>query len=256
MSALLTIDDLAVSFQSRGGASSRRTMAVDGLRFSVARGQTVAVVGESGCGKSVSAMSVLRLLPEPSARYERGSIRFTRPGGESVDLLRAPMKALRRIRGGEIAMVFQEPMTSLNPVYTVGDQLLEAIELHQGLRGKRAVESAVSAMERVGIRDARARLRDYPHEYSGGMRQRVMIAMALACEPSLLIADEPTTALDVTVQAKILELLDGLRQDRDMCMGDGWWSSVRSRPSSRTRCTRTRAGCSRASRVCGIGARV
>jgi len=190
-------------------------MAVDGLRLSVYPGQTVAIVGESGCGKSVSAMSILRLLPEPAAKYERGKITFERAGGP-VDLLTLPQKELRKVRGGEIAMIFQEPMTSLNPVYTVGDQIVEAIHLHQGLRGKKANAAAVSAMERVGIRDAAKRLNDYPHQYSGGMRQRVMIAMALACEPTLLIADEPTTALDVTVQAQILELLDDLRRDKGM----------------------------------------
>ena len=215
---LLTIEDLAVSFASRGGAGARRTTAVDGMRFSVHKGQTLAVVGESGCGKSVTAMSVLGLLPAHAARTERGKILFTRPSGARADLLTLPSREMRRVRGGEISMIFQEPMTSLNPVYTVGDQVLEAIELHQGLRRKKAVEAAATAMERVGIRDARARLGDYPHQYSGGMRQRVMIAMALACEPSLLIADEPTTALDVTVQAQILELLDGLRRERGMSM--------------------------------------
>ncbi|MEQ9616962.1 MAG: ABC transporter ATP-binding protein [Phycisphaerales bacterium] len=217
MTPLLHIEDLAVSFSRDDGAKKRRAMAVDGLRLKVYPGQTVAVVGESGCGKSVSAMSILRLLPEPNAKYERGRILFDR-GGTPADLLTLHQRELRKVRGGEIAMIFQEPMTSLNPVYTVGDQILEAIHLHQGLKGKKAVEAAVRAMERVGIRDARSRIGDYPHQYSGGMRQRVMIAMALACEPKLLIADEPTTALDVTVQAQILELLDGIRREREMAM--------------------------------------
>jgi len=217
MSPLLSIEDLAVSFKRRDGAGDRRTMAVDGMRLNVYPKQTVAIVGESGCGKSVTAMSILRLLPEPNAKYERGRILFDRES-TPADLLTLHQKELRRVRGGEIAMIFQEPMTSLNPVYTVGDQIIEAIHLHQGLRGKKALHAAVSAMERVGIRDAAGRVNDYPHQYSGGMRQRVMIAMALACEPRLLIADEPTTALDVTVQAQILELLDDIRKTNDMAM--------------------------------------
>jgi ABC-type dipeptide/oligopeptide/nickel transport system ATPase component len=200
--ALLRVEDLAVQFES--GNSVVR--AVDGVSWSVRAGQTVAIVGESGSGKSVSALSVLRLLPEPPARITAGRIHF-----EGHDLLSQGEADLRRIRGRRIAMVFQEPMTSLNPVYTIGDQVAETMQLHQGMTRRDAWRSAVAMLEKVGIPDAARRVGDYPHELSGGMQQRVMIAMALACEPRVLIADEPTTALDVTIQAQILTLLRDLQ---------------------------------------------
>ncbi|MGP1273044.1 MAG: ABC transporter ATP-binding protein [Phycisphaerales bacterium] len=211
---LLRIEDLAVSFDNGPGP---RIQAVDGAHLAVYPKQTVAIVGESGCGKSVTAMSLLRLVPTPPGRFDRGAMRFLSTDGE-VDLRTVPAGQLRRIRGGEIAMIFQEPMTSLNPVYSIGEQLLEAIRLHRGERGSAARSIAIEALERVGIRDAEKRLRSYPHEFSGGMRQRAMIAMALACEPRLLIADEPTTALDVTIQKQILDLISGLKDATDMAV--------------------------------------
>ncbi len=211
---LLRVADLAVSFDNGKGP---RIQAVDGVRMSVYPRQTLAVVGESGCGKSVTAMSTMQLVPRPPGRFDRGSAFFNLKG-KQVDLLTLDERRMQQIRGSEIAMIFQEPMTSLNPVYTIGDQILEAILLHQEVRFDEAVEIAVRAMDDVGIPDPRARLSDYPHQFSGGMRQRVMIAMALACNPALLLADEPTTALDVTIQAQILELLRGLQRDRGMGM--------------------------------------
>ena len=215
-SALLRIDDLAVSFDNGAGPRAR---AVDGVRLTIYPRQTLAVVGESGCGKSVTALSVLRLLPAPPARYDRGRILF-RPdaGAPEIDLLTLDARMLRQVRGNQIAMIFQEPMTSLNPVYTVGDQILEAILLHQGVRERDAMGLAVQAMRDVGIAEPERRLRSYPHEFSGGMRQRVMIAMALACNPKVLLADEPTTALDVTIQAQILRLLRDLRRTRGLAV--------------------------------------
>ncbi len=209
---LLTIDDLAVSFDNGPGP---RVMAVDGANLRVHDGQTVAVVGESGCGKSVTALSALRLVPTPPGRYDRGRILLRRDTGQT-DLLTANERTMRDVRGGEIAMIFQEPMTSLNPVYTVGEQICEAALLHQRVSRRAAKEIAVRAMEDVGIDEAASRLGAYPHEFSGGMRQRVMIAMALSCNPRLLLADEPTTALDVTIQAQILDLLKQLQRDRGM----------------------------------------
>ena len=211
---LLRVEDLAVSFDNGKGP---RIQAVDGVRMSVYPRQTLAVVGESGCGKSVTAMSSLGLVPMPPGRVDRGAIRFRRDAGE-VDLLGLPAAQMREVRGAEIAMIFQEPMTSLNPVYTIGDQIMEAILLHQDVKPSEAVEIAVNAMDDVGIPDPRTRLRQYPHQFSGGMRQRVMIAMALACQPSLLLADEPTTALDVTIQAQILELLNRLQNEKQMAI--------------------------------------
>ncbi len=207
---LLEIADLGVSFDVAGG---ERVQAVDGLSLTVHPRQTMALVGESGCGKSVTAMTVLQLIPRPPGRIERGSILF-----EGRDLLSLNEKQMLAVRGGEIAMIFQEPMTSLNPVYTVGDQIIEAILLHQQVDHRQAIEIAAAAMADVGIPDPHTRLRAYPHQFSGGMRQRVMIAMALACQPKLLLADEPTTALDVTIQAQILELLTKLQRDRDMAV--------------------------------------
>ncbi len=214
---LVTIRDLAVSFDNRGGP---RIQAVDGNSLTLYPRQTVAVVGESGCGKSVSAMSMLQLIPRPPGRFDRGSIQFRSklaktPGG-TVDLLKLSDADMRQVRGNEIAMIFQEPMTSLNPVYTVGDQIMEAILLHQNVDGSKAFDIALEAMKAVGIPESERRIKQYPHQFSGGMRQRVMIAMALACRPKLLLADEPTTALDVTIQAQILELLRELKETRGM----------------------------------------
>ena len=211
---LMRVDNLAVSFDNGSGP---RIQAVDGVRMSVYPRQTLAVVGESGCGKSVTAMSSMQLIPRPPGRFDRGRILWNGQGSE-VDLLTLTERQMRQIRGNDIAMIFQEPMTSLNPVYTIGDQIIEAILLHQNVRVNEAVEIAVEAMNDVGIPDPRERIKAYPHQFSGGMRQRVMIAMALACQPKLLLADEPTTALDVTIQAQILELLRELQQQRNMAM--------------------------------------
>ena len=213
---LLTIDDLTVSFPAGKGDRFR---AVDGVSMAVHPGQTLAVVGESGSGKSVTAMSVLQLVPTPPGAYEHGRVLWRkREDRPAEDLLTYGDKAMRKVRGGEIAMIFQEPMTSLNPVYTIGDQIVEAVSLHQAATGTTAADIAVEALAAVGIADPRQRLSEYPHQLSGGMRQRVMIAMALACEPRLLLADEPTTALDVTIQAQILELLREIQQQRGMGM--------------------------------------
>ncbi len=211
---MLHVSDFAMSFSNGSGP---RIQAVDGASLTIFPDQTVAIVGESGCGKSVTAMSMLGLVPMPPARVDRGSMLFESSAGR-VDLLKLPPRELRRVRGGEIAMIFQEPMTSLNPVLTIGDQILEAVRLHRGLRGTAAEAVAVEALAEVGIRDPERGLRSYPHEYSGGMRQRAMIAMALACRPRLLIADEPTTALDVTIQKQILDLMTDLRSRYSMAV--------------------------------------
>ncbi|WP_372624189.1 ABC transporter ATP-binding protein [Falsiroseomonas sp.] len=200
---LLSVRDLRVAFDTQRG----RVVAVDGVSFDLAEGETLGIVGESGCGKSVTALSILRLAGR-GAHILSGSIRF---GGR--DLLTLSDAEIRAVRGGEIGMVFQEPMTSLNPVFTVGEQIAEPLMRHRGLSRRAALDRAAELLDTVGIPMARARLGSYPHEMSGGMRQRVMIAMALSCQPRLLIADEPTTALDVTVQAQILELLAGLKRD-------------------------------------------
>ncbi|MBN1845919.1 MAG: ABC transporter ATP-binding protein [Sedimentisphaerales bacterium] len=204
---LLSIRDLQVSFATEDGVFA----AVDGVSYDVPAARTLALVGESGCGKSVTALSILRLIADPPGRIRRGSIRF-----RGTDLLQLSEKQMCRIRGNEIAMIFQEPMTSLNPVYTVGDQIVEAIELHQRMTAPEALDRAVEMLRLVGIADPRRRAGDYPHQLSGGMRQRVMIAMALSCNPALLIADEPTTALDVTIQAQILELLRDMQRRNRM----------------------------------------
>jgi ABC-type dipeptide/oligopeptide/nickel transport system ATPase component len=206
---VLTVSDLAVSFDNSAGGP--RIQAVNGVHMSVFPRQTLAVVGESGCGKSVTAMSTMQLVPRPPGRFDRGQILF-----DGRDILSLSEREMLGIRGGRIAMIFQEPMTSLNPVYTIGDQILEAILLHQKVGVSEATDIAVQALKDVGIRNAADRLAMYPHQFSGGMRQRVMIAMALACRPRLLLADEPTTALDVTIQAQILELLRELQRTRDM----------------------------------------
>ncbi len=212
---IIRINDLAVSFDNGKGP---RIQAVDGVRMSVYPGQTLAVVGESGCGKSVTALSTLKLIPSPPGRVDRGSIEFARRDGQRSNLLKLDDRAMRDIRGNDIAMIFQEPMTSLNPVYSIGDQIIEAIELHQNVGHAEARSIAIKAMADVGIPDPASRLKAYPHQFSGGMRQRVMIAMALACKPRLLLADEPTTALDVTIQAQILELLAQIKQSHTMAI--------------------------------------
>jgi peptide/nickel transport system ATP-binding protein len=212
---LLEIADLQTYFFTADGV----VRAVDGVTLDVRPGETVGLVGESGCGKSVSAYSVLRLLP-PLGRIVGGSIRFRRRGGELVDLATVdPRGALiRAIRGNEIAMIFQEPMVSLSPVHTVGSQIAEAVQLHQRVDKQEAMARAIHLLAQVGIGNAAQAAQEYPHRYSGGMRQRAMIAMALSCNPSLLLADEPTTALDVTIQAQILELLRALQAERHMAV--------------------------------------
>ncbi|MBZ9705883.1 ABC transporter ATP-binding protein [Mesorhizobium sp. ESP7-2] len=206
---LLSVQDLSVAFSQDGGQS----VAVDHISFDIARGETVALVGESGSGKSVSALSVLKLLPYPSASHPSGKILF-----QGADLLAMSEKQLRQVRGNKITMIFQEPMTSLNPLHTIEHQIVEILKLHQGMGDRPAKARTLALLNEVGIRDPQKRLDAYPHQLSGGQRQRVMIAMALANEPELLIADEPTTALDVTVQAQILELLAGLKSRKGMSM--------------------------------------
>jgi peptide/nickel transport system ATP-binding protein len=201
---LLAIEDLQTHFFTRDGV----VRAVDGVSYAVEAGETLAVVGESGCGKSVTALSILRLVPSPPGRIVGGAIRF-----EGVDLLQIGEGEMRRIRGNEISMIFQEPMTSLNPVLTVSRQITETLILHQGLTARAAAARAIEMLRLVRIPEPERRARQYPHELSGGMRQRVMIAMALACHPKLLIADEPTTALDVTIQAQILDLMRELKSE-------------------------------------------
>lgn len=214
---VVSIRDLTVTFPGGNGA---RSAAVRDFSLELSPGTFSALVGESGSGKSVSAMSVLRLVPSPPARVESGEVLFRRDDGSRIDLLTASPGTLRAVRGGEIAMIFQEPMTSLNPVLRIGNQVTEAIRLHrrEGARvGRREADRiAAGLLERVGIPEASKRMRQYPHEFSGGMRQRVMIAMALACRPRVLIADEPTTALDVTIQASILDLIRDLVDDEGL----------------------------------------
>lgn len=204
---LLEVKDLVVEFQTEKGV----LRAVDHTSFEIGRGKTLGIVGESGCGKSVTALSIMRLIPDPPGRILGGPIRFE--GKNLLDLTGAEM---RKIRGNKISMIFQEPMTSLNPVFTTGEQVAEAVRLHQGKNRKEAMAVAVEMFQLVGIPSPIDRVHSYPHQMSGGMRQRVMIAMALACKPDLLIADEPTTALDVTIQAQILELLRNLQSEFGM----------------------------------------
>jgi peptide/nickel transport system ATP-binding protein len=187
--------------------------AVDGIDFHINKGETVGVVGESGCGKSVTALSVMRLIPTPPGRIVEGQINY-----EGRNLLDLTPSAMRKIRGKEISMIFQEPMTSLNPVFTVGEQIAEALRLHEGLGRRDAMDKTVEMLRLVHIPNAERRVKEYPHQLSGGMRQRVMIAMALSCSPKLLIADEPTTALDVTIQAQILDLLNELKAELHMAV--------------------------------------
>ena len=201
---ILEVRDLRTHFQTEDG----NVKAVDGIDFVLKRGDTLGIVGESGSGKSVANLSILRLIPEPPGKIVAGEIFF-----DGQDILLLPTEEVRRIRGKRIAMIFQDPMTSLNPFMRISRQLMELTELHLGYTQDQAYEHAVKMLEKVGIPDARSRVDSYPHEFSGGMRQRVMIAMALSCEPELLIADEPTTALDVTIQAQILELIKSLKQE-------------------------------------------
>jgi oligopeptide/dipeptide ABC transporter ATP-binding protein len=209
MSVLLDVRSLSTQFATSGGI----VRAVDDVSWDVHEGETVALVGESGCGKSVSALSVMRLVAAPAGRIVAGEILF-----KGRDLRLLSEEEMRRIRGREIAMIFQEPMTSLNPVLTIGRQLTEGLEIHLGLRPADACARAAELLATVGIPDAPRRLRQYPHQFSGGMRQRMMIAMALACNPSLVLADEPTTALDVTIQAQILELMKDLSRRLGVAM--------------------------------------
>ncbi|HEX2117280.1 MAG TPA: ABC transporter ATP-binding protein [Alphaproteobacteria bacterium] len=202
MAPILTVDRLQTHFFTEDGV----TRAVDGVSFTVDPGETLGIVGESGCGKSVTALSILGLLPAKIGRVVGGSVRF-----EGRELLGLDEAKMRQIRGNRIAMIFQEPMTSLNPVHTIGDQIAEAVQIHQGLGKADALKRAAEMLRLVRIPDAERRVKDYPHQFSGGMRQRAMIAMALACNPKLLIADEPTTALDVTIQAQILKLMIELK---------------------------------------------
>jgi oligopeptide transport system ATP-binding protein len=206
---LLDLKNLVTRFYTDDGT----VHAVNGVSYTLEEGETLGVVGESGCGKTVHALSMMRLIPSPPGKIESGEINF---GGQ--DLLRISDGEMRRVRGAEIAMVFQDPMTSLNPVHTVGFQITEALKLHQGMREKAARNRAAELLAMVGIPDATQRLDDYPHQFSGGMRQRAMIAMGLSCNPQLLIADEPTTALDVTIQAQIIDLVKRLQDQLGMAV--------------------------------------
>jgi oligopeptide/dipeptide ABC transporter ATP-binding protein len=204
---LLEVEDLVTAFDTEAG----RLRAVDGVSFEVRRGHTLGIVGESGCGKSVTALSIIRLLPQPMGQVLGGRIRF-----EGRDLLQTSEEDIHAIRGARIGMIFQEPMTALNPVHRIGKQLSEVFLLHQDVTPRTALEKSVAILDRVGIPSPEIRVGEYPHQLSGGMRQRVMIAMALACKPALVIADEPTTALDVTIQAQILELMKELQDEMGM----------------------------------------
>ncbi|MCX5901018.1 MAG: ABC transporter ATP-binding protein [Proteobacteria bacterium] len=209
MSVLLEVDNLQTQLHLAQG----NARVVDHVSFTIGSSQTLALVGESGCGKTMTAYSILRLLPSPPASIAGGRILFN---GENI--LDLPEKTMRHIRGGKISMIFQEPLTSLNPVFRVGSQIAEVLQVHKDLSSKDALEKAVQMLRDVGIPSPEQRIRDYPHQMSGGMRQRVMIAIAIACNPQLLIADEPTTALDVTVQAQIMELLHQLKQQHNMAL--------------------------------------
>ncbi|MFL5096644.1 MAG: ABC transporter ATP-binding protein, partial [Xanthobacteraceae bacterium] len=204
MAQLLRVSDLRTSFFTSDG----EVRAVDGVSFDIGDGQTVGLVGESGCGKSVTALSIMQLLPKSTGRIGGGEIQF-----QGRDLAGLPEQEMRRVRGNEISMIFQEPMTSLNPAFTIGEQLIEGIRVHRDVSAQDARAHAIEMLRRVRIPSPERRIDEYPHKLSGGMRQRVMIAMALACEPRLLIADEPTTALDVTIQAQVLDLMRTLREE-------------------------------------------
>jgi len=204
---LLKLSNLKTYFYTEEGISK----AVDGVDFEIYPAETLGVVGESGCGKSVTSLSIMRLIPEPPGKIVDGEIFF-----RGKDLLKLSQREMRSIRGNDISMIFQEPMTSLNPVFTVGDQISEAIIIHKKVNKKEAMEQSVEMLKKVGISLPGQRIHEYPHQLSGGMRQRIMIAMALSCDPQLLIADEPTTALDVTIQAQILDLMNDLKERFDM----------------------------------------
>jgi peptide/nickel transport system ATP-binding protein len=206
---LLEVDTLVTEFDTDEG----RVRAVDGVSFTVEEGKTLGIVGESGCGKSVTAHSIMRLLPQPMGQIVSGAVQF-----KGQDLVSLPLEAMQEIRGNHIGMVFQEPMTALNPVHNIGKQLTEVMLLHRDISADQAIRDSVEILARVGIPSPDVRLGEYPHQLSGGMRQRVVIAMALACQPALLIADEPTTALDVTIQAQILELIAELQADMGMAV--------------------------------------
>jgi oligopeptide transport system ATP-binding protein len=207
--ALLQVRDLRTEFHTQDGV----VKAVNGISYEVNEGETVAIVGESGCGKSVGVLSIMRLIPQPPGRIVGGEVFF-----EGRDLLKLPEDELRHIRGNRISMIFQDPMTSLNPVLTIGKQVGEALEVHKGLSPREARQRTIELLRMVGIPEAERRINDYPHQFSGGMRQRAMIAMALSCNPQLLIADEPTTALDVTIQAQIIDLVKRLRDEFGMAI--------------------------------------
>jgi len=206
MKELLKVRNLETHFSTHEGT----VKAVNRISFTINKGQTLGLVGESGCGKSVTALSIMRLVPSPPGKIVGGEVSF-----EGQDLLELDEKEMRKIRGKKISMIFQEPMTSLDPVFTIGHEIVESIQLHQGLKKEEARQKAIEALKIVGMPDAGKRMNNYPHELSGGMRQRAMIAMALSCNPTLLIADEPTTALDVTIQAQILRLIHELRGEFD-----------------------------------------
>ena len=208
-SPLLEIEDLSTFFHTEENI----VKAVRNVNLTIHKGETLALVGESGCGKSVTALSVMRLIPTPPGRFESGRILF-----KGQDLLQASEAEIQNIRGNEISMIFQEPMTSLNPIFTIGDQIMETIRLHQDKTESQARELALQVLRQVAIPSPEIRIDQYPHELSGGMKQRVMIAMAIVCRPALLIADEPTTALDVTIQAQILDLLDQLKKETQMAI--------------------------------------
>ena len=207
MTELLRVNQLKTRFN----VGKKSITAVDGISFSMEEGETLAIVGESGSGKSVTALSILRLVPKPPGEIVGGEVFFG-----ALDLLKATDDEMRGIRGNRISMIFQEPMTSLNPAYTIGNQISEVLQLHQKMKKKQAIEKTIEMLRLIDIPLPEERIKSYPHQLSGGMRQRVMIAMALCCNPSLLIADEPTTALDVTIQAQILDLIDKLKTDRNM----------------------------------------
>ena len=206
MSALLEVRDLSTHFHTQDGV----VKAVEHASYEVDRGEVIALVGESGCGKTVSALSIVRLIQEPPGKIVSGQVNF-----DGTDLLKLSKGDIRKVRGSQIAIIFQEPMTSLNPVLTIRRQMTEALEIHRGMKKQEASEEAVRLLERVGITEAKRRLKDYPHKFSGGMRQRVMMAMAISCQPKLIIADEPTTAVDVTIQAQLLEMLHNITKDLD-----------------------------------------
>jgi oligopeptide transport system ATP-binding protein len=209
MTSLLQVEDLEVRFYTKDG----EVQAVNGISYSMEQGDTLGLVGESGCGKSVSTMAMLRLIPEPPGKITGGRVLF-----EGRDLLKIKPNQMHEIRGSQIAVIFQDPMASLNPVMPIGTQIAESMQVNLGLEKRQALNEAIELLEYVGIPNAADRIRDYPHQFSGGMRQRVMIAIAISCRPKLLIADEPTTALDVTIQAQIIDLVKRLQQELDMAV--------------------------------------